>query len=340
MLKIRAFTNSTGSAWWRLESVAQQVNMNTDHEFLCFNAKQWAGDTLDGDIVIFQMVINPEAVREAQAMGAKVVYEMDDLLTEKVGRKEINDDQKFISGMIDSIKIADLVTVTTEELAKKARKYNKNVVVLPNYIDTRWWGNPLRVDRIGDIRLGWAGSISHDADLNFLSPIVKRILDEYDNVKFIHCGSGGSSSSSEHTELMYGKDLFKEIPAHRREYFLGTSTDLWGIKSKTLHLDIALAPLVEDEFNKCKSNIKWQEYSMNEWAGVYSDVEAYKDIKHGLKAKDAEEFYKHIKYLIDNPEERKKLALNAKQAVFENWTIDDHFIEWIEAYKKCLNQQQ
>lgn len=337
-MKIRAFTNSSGSAFWRLESVARQINMNTDHEFLCFNAKQWAGDSLDGDIVIFQMVLNPEAMLEAKAGGAKVVYEMDDLLTEKVGREEINDDQRYISGMIDSIKLADMVTVSTEELAKKARQFHNNVVVLPNYIDMLWWGNALDTERIGDIRLGWAGSTSHDADLEFIKPAVQAILDEYENVKFIYCGAGGVSSSSGHTELMFGKDIFKGIPPHRREFYLGTNVELWGYKSKTLHFDIALAPLINDEFNKCKSNIKWQEYSMNGWAGVYSDVPAYSNIKYGLKAKTSDDFYWQIKKLIDNDRERLTLGQKAKAEVFKNWTIDNHFMKWIEAYRTCLNQ--
>lgn len=335
-MKIRAFTNSSGSAWWRLESVARHINLNTEHEFLCFNAKQWTGDILDGDIIIFQMVINPDAILDAQRRGAKVVYEMDDLLTEKVGREEINDDDRFVNGMVESIKLADMVTVTTEALAKKARKFNENVVILPNYMDMGWWGEKSEVKRRGDIRLGWAGSVSHDADLKFISPVIAKIIEEYDNVKFVYCGAGGVSSSSLHTELMFGKDLFKEIPTHRREFFLGTSTDLWGYKSKCLHFDIAIAPLVDDSFNECKSNIKWQEYSLNGCAGVYSDVAPYSDIKHGLKAKTADEFYEKIKELIDGPADRKRLAEKAYNEVRNNWTLDRHFMKWIKAYRTLL----
>jgi glycosyltransferase involved in cell wall biosynthesis len=337
-MKIRAFTNSSGSAWWRLQSVARHFNYKTDHEFLCFNTKQWKGDSLDGDLVVFQMLISPQAILEAQKQGAKVVYEMDDLLTEKVNKEKVDDNDRFIGGMIESIKAADMVTVTTEELAKKARKFNKNVVVLPNYIDTKWWGPEVNIKRRGDIRIGWAGSYSHSEDLVFLAPIIKRIIDEFDNVKFIYCGAGGASSESEHTQLMYGKDFFTDIPVYRREFHLGSDIDSWGMKSKTLHLDIALAPLVDDEFNKCKSNIKWQEYSLNGCAGVYSDVPAYKNIKHALKAKDAEEFYKHIKFLIENPDERDAMAAKAKREIIDNWTLSDHYEKWIKAYQKCLNQ--
>ena len=338
MLKIRAFTNSSGSAWWRLESVARHVNLNTEHEFLCFNAKQWTGDILDGDIIIFQMVINPDAITDAQRKGAKVIYEMDDLLTEKVGRQEINDNEMFVSGMTESIKRADMVTTTTQVLADKVKHLNDNIVVLPNYIDLSWWGDMARVKRNDEIRIGWAGGISHRADLIYIKPVVKRILEEYDNTHFVYCGAGGVSSASMSTELMYGEDLFKGIPGNRRDMYLGTSTDLWGIKSKTLYFDIAIAPLINDKFNDCKSNIKWQEYSMNGWAGVYSDEPPYSDITHALKAKTPDEFYKQIKYLIENPEKRAELALKSRADVIKNWTLDMNYPKYVEAYKKCLNQ--
>ena len=337
-MRIIAFSNNTGAAWWRLESVAKHITMKTDHEFMVFSNTQWNGDIVDSDIVVFQMTIDPQVIREAQAQGAKVVYELDDLLTEKIGRDEINDKTSYITRMIESIKLADMVTTTTKALANKVKEFNKNVVVLPNYIDTDWWTKKLDTKRIGDIRIGWAGSTSHKADLEFLAPIMKRITDEYDNTKFIYCGAGGTSSNSEHTQLMYGKDIFKDIPTHRREFYLGTDTDLWGYKSKTLHLDIALAPLVDDEFNKCKSNIKWQEYSLNGWAGVYSNVETYRNIKYGLMADDAEEFYNQIKFLIENPKKREKLAEKAEKEVSRKWTLDRHFKKWIQAYKKCLSQ--
>lgn len=337
-MKIRAFTNSSGSAWWRLESVARKINLYTDHEFLCFNAKQWTGDTLDGDIVIFQMVLNPEVITQAKEHGAKVVYEVDDLIVEKVNKEKVEDNDRYINGMVEAIKLSDMVTTTTEALREKLLKFNKNVVVLPNYIDLDWWGEKLDIPTRGDIRIGWAGSTSHVEDLNFLAPVIKRVLDKYDNTRFVYIGTGGYSSDSEHTELMYGKDLFKDISTQRKELYLGSDTDLWGYKSKTLYFDIALAPLVDDEFNRCKSNIKWQEYSLNGWAGVYSDVGPYRDIKHGLLAKDQDEFFLRIEELILDQEKREQFAEDAEKEVRKNWILDNHYIKWLEAYKACLNQ--
>jgi len=337
-MKIRAFTGNSGSKWWRLESVANHITKNTDHEMLVFNIADWTGDIWDGDIIIFQMVTNPKFVKQAQAKGAKVIYEIDDDILRETSRDEVKNELRQINGSKEAIGLADMVTTSSYQLAKELEKLNDNVEVLQNRIDLDWWGKPLDIKRRGKTRIGWAGSTSHKEDLIFLKPIIAKILEEFDDTEFVYCGAGGVSSSSESTELFYGKDLFSGIPPERREYHLGSNTELWALKSKTLHLDIALAPLIDDKFNNSKSNIKWQEYSMNGWAGVYSKSIVYKDIKGGLKAKSASEFYSQIKHLIKHPEERAVLVKEAQKEVLKNWTMDKHYLDWIKVYKKCLNQ--
>jgi len=337
-MNIIAFCCSSGSKWWRIESVAKHITKNTEHNFYVLDANDWHGDTHGADIIIFQMMVNPDIVDQAHKQGAKVIYELDDLLTERTNREEVDNPQGFIDKTKITISKCDMVTTTVEPLAAEMRKLNKNVEILPNYIDLDWFGKPLDIKHRGKIRLGWAGSTSHASDLLFVKPIILRILKEYDNVDFIYCGAGGVSSDSSHTELFYGKDLFSEIPRERREYHLGSSTELWGKKSKTLHFDIGIAPLITDKFNACKSNIKWQEYSLNRIAGVYSDEAPYSDIKHAIKAKDQEEFYQGIKFLIDNPKEREKMAKLAQREVLLNWTLDKNYTKYLEVYQKCLNQ--
>lgn len=332
-MKIRAFTSTSGSKFWRVESPANWINSTTDHEYLVFNAKDWSGDILDGDVILLQMVVNPEIIDFIHAKGAKVVYEIDDLLTKPTNRKEVDNPEAFIRNTGKMLKGADLVTTTTETLAEELRKYSKRVEVIPNFIDLDWWGKPLDTKRRGNIRLGWAGSTSHLSDLVYIKEPIEKILKEFDNVTFVYCGAGGTSSNLPSTELMFGKNIFDNIPPERKEYYLGTNTETWGAKSKTLYLDIALAPLIDDEFNRCKSNIKWQEYSLNGWAGIYSDLNPYNNIKYGLKAKSPDEFYKHIKYLITNPSERNKLARQAQKEVLLNWTIENNYHKWVEVFE-------
>jgi glycosyltransferase involved in cell wall biosynthesis len=337
-MKILAFGNGSGSSWWRLESVAKYIDGYDGHDMLVLSNKDWNGRTGGADIVVWQMVVNPEVINDCHKQGAKVIYEADDLITERLSRKELQNPHEFLAQTRAAIAACDMVTTTTEPLAIELRKINPNVVVLPNYMDDEWWGPASNIRHRGKIRIGWAGSTSHKSDLEFVSPIMERILNEFPEAHFVYCGAGGVSSSSLSTELMYGDDTFRKIPTNRREFFLGVNTELWPIKSKTLHFDIGIAPLISDKFNDCKSNIKWQEYSLNGWAGVYSDEPPYSDIKHALKAKDQEEFYQKIKYLIEHPVEREQMAQRAMKEVKRSWLLKNNFTKWIKAYQKCLNQ--
>ena len=96
---------------------------------------------LKADTVVFQRADSRDRLETAamlKKLGKKIVFENDDTYKD-------NDPMKFerfngtleekITAIDDFIKIADMVTTTTEFLADEYRKLNKNVVVLKNLID-------------------------------------------------------------------------------------------------------------------------------------------------------------------------------------------------------------
>lgn len=339
-MNILAFSNDTGSIQWRLKNIAEHINARTNHEMYVTSHKNWQGDTLGADIVVAQMWQNPQGVYEAQKQGAKVVYEADDIIV-GVGGKErkklltLTPEQEKLT--IETIGACDLVTVTTETLADHYRQYNKNVVVLPNYMDFRWWGEPPRVKNYGgQIRLGWAGSFSHREDLLMIKPVIQKILKEFNFVKFVYCGFGGMTGIGK--AITFGEDVFSEIPVVRREFYPGVPVEYWPMKSKTLGFDIGIAPLLDDEFNSGKSPIKWMEYAANGIPAVFSDSVVYNDtVKNGVTgylAKNEDEWFTHLSRLILETETRKQIAKQALEAVFTHYNLEDHFNEWITTYEQ------
>ena len=335
-MNILAFSNYTGSVQWRLDAPAKYINNNTKHEFYVASSKDWKEDTLGADIVIAQMWRNPKGVDVAHAQGAKVVYEADDIVIGVGGkdRKELMDlTEEETEQTKETIGKCDLVTVTTEVLADHYRNFNKNVVVLPNYMDFDWWNKPWKPENTGQLRLGWAGSLSHREDLIFMAPIIKDILDEFPFVKFVYCGAGGKKG-------IYGEDLFADIPENRREYYQGVPLEFWAEKSKSLGIDIGIAPLLDDSFNSGKSNIKYFEYSANGVPGVYADTVVYNTTitngVNGFLAKTAEEWKTAITRLILDASVREMIANEAQKDIFKNWDIENHYHKWIEAYESIL----
>jgi len=91
-------------------------------------------------------------------------------------------------------------------------------------------------------------------------------------------------------------------------------------------IDIGLAPLVNNHFNRCKSHVKYLDYAMAGMAGVYTDIEPYDSVLDnvtGLKASE-DEWYSQIMRLVDDRELRQELGRNAKAHVLKELTVDGH----------------
>ena len=334
-LSILAFANDTGSIRWRLQNPANYINSRTNHEMFVTSHKNWSENTLGADIVIAELWRNPEGVRLCKAQGSRVIYEADDIIL-GVGGKERSKLMQLTKEQEDQTKetiaLCDAVTVTTEVLADHYRQFNKNVYVLPNYMDFLWWGEPWQTKKYGEtLRIGWMGSYSHHEDLLWISEVMERVVKEFPFVKFIYCGHGGNVLG-----LNYGQDIFEKIPSNRREFYPGVSVDYWPYKAKSLNLDIGIPPLLDDEFNAGKSPIKWMEYAACGVPSVLSDTVVYnKVVKHGvnaLLAKSKDEWYNALEKLILSDDLRHMIAKEAMKEVFTKWNLDDHYEEWIEVF--------
>ena len=63
------------------------------------------------------------------------------------------------------------------------------------------------------------------------------------------------------------------------------------------------------------------------------------DGKNGFLARTAEDWYKNIKYLIDNPEERKRMGENAFKTVERDWQISNHLDEYGQFFKEVATKK-
>ena len=84
-------------------------------------------------------------------------------------------------------------------------------------------------------------------------------MGKYSQVDFYHAGMCLLDSSENREFSFAGTKGYEEYPL-----FLNH-----------LDLDIAIAPIKDTEFNRCKSNIKWLEHSMLKTPMVLSDVYPY-----------------------------------------------------------------
>ncbi len=168
-----------------------QVNMAWDWEQV-----KWA------DVIILQRASDTQAyesIDKAHAMGKKVVYEIDDLLyginPNSNAWKAWNPIGENLGRALKIMGMCDAVTVTTKRLANEYYMYNKNVKVIPNYLDTDLWNQPknwtptdwhayYKKKHDDTIRICWSGAANHKLDLELISDIMTRICQNHPNVQF------------------------------------------------------------------------------------------------------------------------------------------------------------
>jgi len=280
------------------------------------------------DIILVQRTtFFSKTLAQQKSPWRKIVYEIDDLLIEIPDDNPNRDIVNRREQIIDSLKEADAVTVTTDALREKFSIYNKNIYVLPNYIDLEIWGRDIWEPSVDKDRLviGYIGTPTHKNDLEMIFPAIKKVIDKYgDKVlfKFWGCitpellGLGG---------VEFVSNLVPDYKAFA-EYMKG------------LDIDIALAPLVTNAFNECKSNIKFLEYSVCKIPGLYTRISPYADsINDGqtglLCDDDSISWYNAMEYLIENPDLREHIAENAYREVMAKYTLEANAHKWLDLYR-------
>lgn len=227
-----------------------------------------------------------------------------------------------------NFKKSDLVSCTTDLLRQEFLKVNKNVAVLPNCIDFDFWPKaPEMVKK--EVRIGWQGGSSHYEDLYLIKDIIIDTLKKHPNAKFIYFGD------------MRFQGLFKDAPQNQIEWHPWVGHATYPYKLALMNLDIGLCPLVDNQFNRNKSAIKWMEYSVMGIATIASNIPPYAPVmengRDGLLVSDEPGQWKDaLSELIGNPEKRKALAKNAYDKVYEHHNIETKARLWAEAYQNIM----
>jgi glycosyltransferase involved in cell wall biosynthesis len=146
--------------------------------------------------------------------------------------------------------------------------------------------------------------------------------------------------------VFYGDSRFKKLfdvcDQNRIEWHGWSAFEAYPYKLSLLNCDIGLCPLIDNEFNRMKSAIKWMEYSMVGMATVAANIPPYsKVISNGntglLCNEDEKEWENAIEYLIKSKSARFAMACEAKQEVLKNHNIHTKAHLWADAYNSVLN---
>lgn len=286
------------------------------------------------DLIYAQHVDDPVAI--TQMYGArdyfkkKVIVDIDDdvynLDPYNPHFREFKMNGDKLAFTENSLKWADAITVTNENLARIYGKLNPNVHILENRISSDWFKYSRKAYDDDLVRIGYCGSTYHISDLELIYQAVLTICKRFPKVKF----------------CVYGiwSPLLKQFPYAQLEYYPMTEGfKKWPKRLAKSGIDIGLCPLTNNIFNKGKSPIKFFEYSMNDIATIASEdptLPYSKVIRHnetGLLAGFHKDWVRHLERLVLDEVFRKRIAQNAKDEVSVKYDMDNYSDQYMEVFK-------
>ena len=204
----------------------------------------------------------------------------------------------------------DRLVVPTPKLAEYYAPYVADIRVVPNRIP-RALIHSLKAGPSGRLRVGWAGAPQHSGDLDWLAPVVRATGDHCRWVFFGQKPAGLSESECEYHPPVALKDYFEQLAG--------------------LDLDLAVAPLSDNPFNRAKSHLKLLEYAALGLPVVCTDCEAYRAAPALRLQNDAALWTQELIRLADEPESRVELAAGLRRWLESGHILEDHLDEWAQA---------
>lgn len=275
-----------------------------------------------------------ELVKKSKTCCSKIFYAFDDNFEQWV--KYINIFSSHYGDVFNIfLEAADGIIVTSKSLFDEFSKIQTNAILIPNMLDERLLVPKVLENNNNKLRIGYMGTSTHDGDLKILLPVFQRLYKRYaDNLSFELIGILTKEGLNKIPEL-------SEIPVHiisprstEIEYPLFM---LWY--TQFINWDIAVAPLEDIPFNFYKSDVKLLDYAAVGAAGVFSNCAAYMNtIKHqeyGLLVENySEAWLEAITLLIENPELRNQVRLNAYKYLFEQRILAKTAHLWVDGIEQ------
>lgn len=295
--------------------------------------------------------------------------------------------------IIKHLKMADYISTTTNIFAKEIKRLNKNVLIFSNAINPNEKQFTVTKTKSDKLRVGLICGSSHLHDIELLEGIAETARPDT-NVQLVLCGFDIKGTTtiynlktgeverrpvipSESVWVKYEKIItndYQYLSKEHKDFLTKYVADIddpftdepyrrmWtrNINSYATHyenIDVLLAPLKENDFNKMKSQLKEIEAGFTHTAliaqkfGPYTiDLTQFKEFGGIINEKGTallvdprknhKDWFKNINLLANHPEYVKMLQDNLYDSVKEKYSLDKVCKERVEAYKKIIEDSK
>jgi glycosyltransferase involved in cell wall biosynthesis len=308
-----------------------------------------SGHVYDGqqvDVVIVDRLWRPDVslsiihdlIRRVRLSNARLVYALDDNFLDmqrQVGRLSHQARVEIVETILCE---ADQVWVTTQPLKERYSPYNSNLLVIPNALDERLVvpRSPRRSDALFGrkrVTIGCMGTFTHDDDLLMVKPALEEITRRYPRqVEFQLIGVVRNRETLVQMDALPLNIIQPEPDEIEYPLFM-----MWF--TGQVNWDIAISPLMDDEFNRCKSDIKFLDYCSIAAAGIFSQVPAYQDtlrpLETGLLVQNQEQCWvEALDRMIREEDLRAEISRAATLYLYHERTVSRCVGNWIDALNR------
>lgn len=294
---------------------------------------------LDGTIT--EMLLNPVTLERFQAKSiilqrqytaaqrqvmrryrgfskAFMIYELDDYMLnlpmKSLHRQHMP--KNLQKDLREAVAITDRLVVSTDCLAESFAYMHSDIRVVKNRLPMDWWAGLKANRRIGPRpRVGWGGGAGHTGDLELIADVVRELSGEVDWIFFGLCP--------------------EKLKPYIKEYHGGVPIADYPAKLASLNLDLALAPLEDNLFNACKSNLRLLEYGACGFPVICSDLVTYRDPLPVTRVKNRyKDWVQAIRMHLSDMDASGAQGDHLREVVMRDWMLTGpHLREWCDAWQ-------
>lgn len=212
-----------------------------------------------------------------------------------------------------------IVSVGNQFLADFAKKYNRDVRVIPTVVDMQKVHKGLKDQSKSPLVVGWTGTFTNFYHIGKVSRVINELKKKYDFDYLII-----SDKDPELTDVSY---IYKE----------------WNLQTEItdlLSIHIGIMPLRDEKVGLGKCAFKAIQYMSLGIPPVVSPVGANREVVEnrvtGFWAPTEHEWYDALEKLICNEELRIKMGLNAQNFISQNYSVKATTQRFLNLFKCCV----
>ena len=311
---INYLADTSGCGHWRIIWPEQVINatgvgvshsitsMITDHRFYqnvkSVKLQRQASDTQKAFVQLLK--------KFQQEHGFKIIYEVDDVVfSEEIPDynkfKFAFDSQSIRDNCVEIINMVDEVTVTCDFMKRlyMDKTEQKNVTVIPNFVPDYWMGYLFNGRRVAEQfeknrrkpRILYTGSGAHydvanrtggKDDFTEVRDFVRATVDKY---QWVFVGA-------------FPPTLVDLVKQKKVEFYPWQNLLKYPKLIASLNVQLMIAPLQVNNFNKAKSDIKYIEACILGIPCLCQNMETYSNAPDALKFSSADEFAAKVESIL------------------------------------------